>query len=194
MADCANCEDKKCRHGADCYSVADRARELVETQPCLSEYHKAATAIEGRHYLKKNRLQEIILFAKELELDTLGVAFCIGLSQEARTLVEILREDFTVHSVCCKAGGIRKGEYELESISGSSEEVMCNPFGQAEILNREGCQLNIICGLCVGHEAVFTKLSKAPIVTLITKDRVTGHNPAAALYCPYLRNNLRSDK
>ena len=37
-------------------------------------------------------------------------------------------------------------------------------------------------GLCVGHDSLFYKYSQAPVTTLITKDRVTGHNPAAALY------------
>ena len=37
-------------------------------------------------------------------------------------------------------------------------------------------------GLCVGHDSLFIKYSDAPITTLITKDRVLGHNPAAALY------------
>jgi uncharacterized metal-binding protein len=34
----------------------------------------------------------------------------------------------------------------------------------------------------VGHDALFTRHSQAPVTTLITKDRVLGHNPAAALY------------
>jgi len=34
----------------------------------------------------------------------------------------------------------------------------------------------------VGHDSLFIKYSKAPVTTLITKDRVLGHNPAAALY------------
>ena len=42
--------------------------------------------------------------------------------------------------------------------------------------------LNVIIGLCVGHDSLFIKYSKALVTTLITKDRVLGHNPAAALY------------
>lgn len=38
-----------------------------------------------------------------------------------------------------------------------------------------------VMGLCVGHDSLFYKYSDA-LVTLIAKDRVMGHNPAAALY------------
>jgi len=63
--------------------------------------------------------------------------------------------------------------------------VTCNPIGQAMLLNREETDMNIIVGLCVGHDILFTKHSEAPVTTLIAKDRVTGHNPAAALYTYY---------
>ena len=42
--------------------------------------------------------------------------------------------------------------------------------------------MNIIMGLCVGHDMLFNKYSEAPVTTLLVKDRVTGHNPAAVLY------------
>jgi uncharacterized metal-binding protein len=53
---------------------------------------------------------------------------------------------------------------------------------QARILNAEGMEMNIIMGLCVGHDMLFSKHSQAPVTTLVVKDRVTGHNPAAVLY------------
>ena len=70
---------------------------------------------------------------------------------------------------------------------------MCNPIGQAEMLNEAGTELNIICGLCVGHDAIFTMHCKAPVTTLIAKDRVLGHNPAAALYVQYIRREMEGD-
>jgi uncharacterized metal-binding protein len=53
---------------------------------------------------------------------------------------------------------------------------------QAKLLNEQKTDLNVIVGLCVGHDSLFIKYSDAPVTTLITKDRVLGHNPAAALY------------
>ena len=40
----------------------------------------------------------------------------------------------------------------------------------------------MVIGLCVGHDSLFYKYSEAYVTTLVTKDRVTGNNPAAALY------------
>ena len=49
-------------------------------------------------------------------------------------------------------------------------------------LQPRGTDMNIIVGLCVGHDMLFNKHSQAPVTTLIVKDRVTGHNPIAVLY------------
>ena len=59
---------------------------------------------------------------------------------------------------------------------------MCNPIHQSRRLNKEETDLNILVGLCVGHDSLFYKYSKAPVTTLVVKDRVLGHNPVAALY------------
>jgi len=45
--------------------------------------------------------------------------------------------------------------------------------------------MNIIVGLCVGHDITFTQLSEAPVTTLIAKDRLTIHNPSAVLFSHY---------
>ena len=58
----------------------------------------------------------------------------------------------------------------------------CNPIFQAKMLNAAGTQLNIVVGLCVGHDSLFYKYSDALVTTLVAKDRVLGHNPAAAMY------------
>ena len=39
-------------------------------------------------------------------------------------------------------------------------------------LNKEETDLNILVGLCVGHDSLFYKYSKAPVTTLVVKDRV----------------------
>ncbi|HHE07716.1 MAG TPA: DUF1847 domain-containing protein, partial [Chlorobaculum parvum] len=72
-------------------------------------------------------------------------------------------------------------EDELKLQPGTHESL-CNPVLQARLMNEHGTGLNVIIGLCVGHDSLFTKHSDAPVTTLIVKDRVLGHNPAAALY------------
>mgnify|MGYP000188900606 FL=1 len=59
---------------------------------------------------------------------------------------------------------------------------MCNPILQAKQLNAEKTDLNVVIGLCVGHDSLFNKYSYALVTTLLTKDRVPGHSAAAALY------------
>ena len=50
------------------------------------------------------------------------------------------------------------------------------------IENTKGTDFNVVMGLCVGHDSLFYKYSKALITTLVAKDRVLAHNPVGALY------------
>jgi len=156
----------------------------------IGRLHSAAAAIEAKHYGHETRLAEIIEFAKHLGCERIGLAFCIGLAEEARIVEAILSKEFDVVSVCCKACGIDKKQFDLPYVRKVDRESMCNPAGQADLLNTAGSELNILCGLCVGHDAIFSMVSRAPVVTLIAKDRVLGHNPAAAIYSQYVRRQF----
>ena len=59
---------------------------------------------------------------------------------------------------------------------------MCNPVLQAKYLNAAGTDLNILIGLCVGHDSLFYRYSEAFVTTLVSKDRVMAHNTVGALY------------
>ncbi len=94
-------------------------------------------------------------------------------------------QGFNPVSVCCKAGSIDKlelGLKESNKVRPDTFEPACNPVAQAKLLNRARTDLNVIVGLCVGHDILFTKYSEAPVTTLVVKDRVTGHNPVSVLY------------
>jgi uncharacterized metal-binding protein len=186
---CAQCDSKECRDGKDCFSQGDNHRQLYQDSH-IAKLHEAASTIEARYYGKETRLGEIILFAKELGYKKMGLAFCIGLSEEARVIDEVFSKHFEVASVCCKACGIDKKVFDLPQILSEDQEVMCNPAGQAQLLNDAKTQLNVLCGLCVGHDAIFTKVSDAPVTTLIAKDRVLAHNPAGAIYSRYIRRHF----
>lgn len=187
---CAACQTRNCRDGQDCFDNAETIRARYEDQR-VARLHKAATAIEGRHYCKEPRIREIVLFAKEMEYRKLGLAFCIGLAAEAEIIAEILSREFEVVSVCCKVCGISKKSLGLEQIHPKQDhETTCNPIGQATLLNEAGTELNIVCGLCVGHDAIFNTTSQAPVTTLITKDRVLAHNPIGAIYSQYIRRTM----
>jgi len=131
------------------------------------------------------RVEETIQFAQKNGYSRLGLAFCVGLTNEARTLTSILeRKGFEVVSICCKAGAIPKERIGLkpeEKIMGPHMyESMCNPITQAEVLNKEAVDLAILLGLCVGHDTLFIRYCHVPMIGV--KDRVLGHNPLAALY------------
>lgn len=122
----------------------------------------------------------------------MGIATCIGLIDEAKTFARILKKNGIEYvSVVCKVGGEDKANMGLAPedtiCKGAHPETMCNPILQARVLNREKTDLNIAIGLCVGHDALFSKYSDAPVTTLIAKDRVLGHNPVAALYSGYYK-------
>jgi uncharacterized metal-binding protein len=64
-------------------------------------------------------------------------------------------------SACCKVCGIDKKEFDLPYVRRVKHESMCNPAGQADLLNKAGSKPNILCGLWVGHDAVFSMVSQA---------------------------------
>jgi len=89
-----------------------------------------------------------------------------------------------VASVICMVGRTPKeflGIREDQKVNIGEFESMCSPIAQAKVLNKAKTDFNIIFGLCVGHDSLFMRYSNALCTTLVTKDRVTGHNPLAAL-------------
>ncbi len=95
------------------------------------------------------------------------------------------RRRIQVESVMCKTGSVPKetlGVKEDEKVRPGQFEPMCNPICQAKLLNRAGTQLNILLGLCVGHDTLFLKYSEAPATIFAVKDRALAHNPLGAIY------------
>jgi len=177
----------------------DVVKKVTESYhaPEVSEFARLASVQEAECYANrgagpyvmqpsKSRVQEVVEFAGKLGCRKLGMAFCVGLHKEAGMLEDVLESHgFEVVSVCCKAGAVPKEEIgikEEEKVRIGTFETMCNPILQAEMLNREETDLNIVIGLCVGHDSLFLKHANAFCTVLAAKDRVTGHNPLAALY------------
>jgi uncharacterized metal-binding protein len=158
------------------YNQSDRTRRMAH----------AAALVEARGYMKWTRVEETIEFARLMGFKKLGIACCVGLRREGAILENILKKNrFEVVSAICKTGAVPKeklGIKDHEKVHPRQFEAMCNPVAQAMLLDGAGSELNIIVGLCVGHDALFTKTSKAPVTTLVAKDRVLCHNPVAALY------------
>jgi uncharacterized metal-binding protein len=161
------------------------AREAY-TDEETREYALAAARTEADRYPLETRVEEVMSFARRIGARRLGIASCVGLIREARMLHEILETNgFRVKSVCCKVGSIPKEEIGLadeEKIHPGQFEALCSPIGQAKLLNEAQTDLNVLVGLCVGHDSLFFRHSDALVTVLVAKDRVTGHNPAAVLY------------
>lgn len=205
---CATCtfKDRICRKedgkGPDsCPTI--NYREVIEAatreyeKPEVKEFARMASIQESECYSNRHikpyvfhpvkpRVQEICEFAQKMGYQKLGIAFCAGLHPEAKALNRILEaQGFEVVSVVCKAGATPKeriGIEEEEKIDIGNFESMCSPIVQATILNKEKTDFNVLVGLCVGHDSLFFKYSEAYTTVLVAKDRVLGHNPAAALY------------
>ncbi len=143
----------------------------------------AAACVEYEGYGKRTRVEEVIQFAKKIGAGKIGIATCLGLIEESRTLAKILRVNgFEVVGSVCKTGATPKVDIGIPADCEAVGVNMCNPVLQAELLNDAKTDLNLIVGLCVGHDSLFIKHSNALCTSVITKDRVLGHNPAAALY------------
>ncbi len=189
--DCAvtncNLEDKS--YPDFCLTTHMNEEVLAEAMACYEEDENrrsmiAAAEVECDFYCQYTRVEEIMAYAQKMGMKKLGIATCVGLIRESRTLADILRRHgFEVYGIACKAGIQKKTSVGIpERCSEKLGANMCNPILQAKLLNEAKTDLNIVMGLCVGHDSLFYKYSEALVTTLVTKDRVLGHNPAAALY------------
>jgi uncharacterized metal-binding protein len=147
---------------------------------------RASAEVEGQYYGKLTRVEETLVFARKIGAKKIGIATCIGLIEETRTFARFLKlGGLDPYAVLCKVGSIDKTEIGIPDaikVKPGNDESCCNPILQAMLLNRWGSDLNVLVGLCVGHDSLFIRHSEAPVTTLIAKDRALGHNPAVALY------------
>jgi uncharacterized metal-binding protein len=164
-------------------------RAAITEKGCYDE----AEALQGRTLPVRPRIREIAEFAKAIGAKKIGLAFCNGLADEAgRALAILEKHGITVESVICCCGAVDKTAHGVppeEKVKGKDKfEAACNPLLQAELLNRAGTDFNVLIGLCIGHDMLFTSNSRAPVTTLIVKDRLSGHNPVISLYTRYHRD------
>ena len=196
MYTCAKCFQKGCKIQdmektlPECPSknreIQEEAKQLYQ-QPENHRTAFCAALTEAGGYCQDTRLIETIKFLHRGGYHRIGVAFCIGLFKETQEIVNILEyNEFEVVSVLCKNGAITKdflGLTDEQAVRGNCKtESMCNPIGQALLMNEQKTEFNLLVGLCVGHDTLFMKYSEAPITVLAVKDRVTGHNPLAPVY------------
>jgi uncharacterized metal-binding protein len=192
--------------------LKERALEALKS-PDVFEFARQASLQEGAGYNNRDkgyshisplkpRIVELIEFAHRMKFQRLGLVFCVGLRHEAALVHNILQNNnFETVSVVCKAGRVSKQELQLEQKDHvdktAANETMCNPILQAFVLNHYHTELNVLLGLCVGHDSLFIKYAEAFTTVLAVKDRLLGHNPLAAVYqydsyYRYLKNQIIS--
>ena len=187
-----NCHKHESRYPKFCLTTNIDDVMLEESLECYQEegidrkIAMAAADIEGQYYGQLTRVEEILAFARRIGAKKIGIASCVGLAAESKIFAEILKVNgFDVFMAICKVGSRDKVEIGLkeeQKIRPNTFEPMCNPVLQAKYLNKAKTELNVIMGLCVGHDSLFIKYAKATTTYLVVKDRVLGHNPIAALH------------
>lgn len=189
---CATCPTHACyTKGVNCTGTPLEEVKATYTEEEL-KIMEAAAYVEGTFYSNTCRLQETAEFARAMGYKKLGMAFCIGLSEEARYIAKYFeKEGFEFYSVCCKNCSFPKKELGLKQVKPELDhEAMCNPKYQAKFLNEIGVELFISCGLCVGHDTIFIANCNGPVTALVVKDRLLGHNPLAAIYSRYWKKKF----
>jgi len=155
-------------------------------EPFVMEVANASARVEAEGYGVWCRVEEICQFAHKMGFRKIGIASCISFVDLARVMSAILESHgFEVASVACKNGSVPKemiGIKEEQKVRPGNWESMCNPVSQATLLNSAGCELNVVMGLCVGHDSLFYRHAEGLVTTLVVKDRVLAHNPVGALH------------
>ncbi|WP_206812103.1 DUF1847 domain-containing protein [Paradesulfitobacterium ferrireducens] len=133
-------------------------------------------------HVLRSRVEELIFYCHDLGLKKIGIAFCVTLMTEAQNLAKLLSEaGLDPVPVCCRVGAVDYSEIGLPKAHPDKFAAICNPVAQAELLNLAEAELVVQVGLCLGHDLILQQTCKAPVTTLVVKDRVFDHHPVRAL-------------
>lgn len=184
--DCLACSEPVCMNGGKCLHPSG---DVLPPSHEILRMLEAAADITFESERVLCRMAELIYFVIEMEFRRVGVAFCVDLTEPTRILCGVLRRFTDVFAACCKLENPSpaSGETEEPGLDDPAgwRDLPCNPLGQAETLKRFGSEFNVIVGLCMGMDAVFTLASEVPVTTLFVKDRMLANNPIGAVYSDY---------
>lgn len=176
---CTSCNDRICRKQQNSCS-----RESFDIAEVIDQYHDpvnseivkaAAELVDFGRAGTLSRMEEIVEFATLMNYKKLGLAYCYGMEQHAKTIETVLKEKgFEVSAVSCSIGGLKQSEVNAASCI---HKVSCNPLGQAEQLNSEKVDLTLVVGICLGHDILLNRNLKMDFTTLVVKDRKYNHTP-----------------
>jgi uncharacterized metal-binding protein len=176
---CTSCDDRICRKQQDSCE-----RESFDKSEVIADYHEpvnskivkaAAELVDDGRAGTLSRMEEIVEFARLMNYKKLGLAYCYGMEQHARSIETLLTHNgFEVSAVSCSVGGLKQSEVNASSCI---HKVSCNPLGQAQQLNNENVDLTMVIGICVGHDIILNRNLNMDFMTLVVKDRKFNHAP-----------------
>lgn len=184
---CLQCVERGCLKGKPCIRGPFPEKKVFDAVKL--RIAEVAADVSAENERKLCRVAELVHFAQGMGYKRLGVAFCVELFQEAEILCGVLKRFFEVVPVCCRIGSV-----SCEASGEDSDPSLCNVLGQAEILNQNRTDLNVMVGLCVGCDILFTERSLAPATTLFVKDKSLANNPVGALYSRYYLEDIAETK
>jgi len=135
-----------------------RARRLRRPRDAPHRARVGARRVRG--YCKWTRVEEIVQFAKRMGFRKIGIANCISFVDHAYVLSASSRATASrscrsrARTATSQGGAGHRGPRKDPP---GQFEPLCNPVSQAELLNAHGCELNVVMGLCVGHDSLFFK-------------------------------------
>ena len=168
-------------------------QEIIDES--LKEYKKkknqkvmqASAETEFEYYCQATRVEETMLWAKKLGAKKIGIASCVGLLKRR---VGHWQQFFGKMVLRYMVLAVKPVKCQRQPL-GLTKDVMplvlicVIRFCRQRYLICVKTDINIVMGLCVGHDSLFYKYSKALTTTLVTKVGVLGHNPVAALNCAH---------
>ena len=193
---CVDCAVTACRYGREDYpafcptkNMDPEKRAAVIPEYFADEesarFSTCSIEVEGEYYGQMARVEETMEFARRVGAKKIGLAYCVEMAAEAELYTHILEiNGFEVVAVDCKVGGLDEGQVLFGQANG---RVMCNPLGQAKLLEEAKTDFNLLMGLCPGSDTLFIKTCRTMTSILINKDRLTCNNPAVTLYRPERR-------
>jgi uncharacterized metal-binding protein len=174
--DCLVCPDQRCLIGKNCDHFSYNGK--FTKNKTIKKIIEFAADVSNENERTLCRLSELVYYLVEMNYTKIGIAYCIELSEPTSIVTQVLRRFFNVFPICCKVGG----NIVDNNFGDNKTKIACNPQAQAEILNTLKVDFNIIIGLCVGIDSVFTEYSHAPVSTLFVKDKSLANNPIGAIY------------
>lgn len=150
-----------------------------ERQALMQAADRIPFAEDGR---LRNRVEELVAFARARGMRRIGVAFCVSLIREAQALGRTLQDEGLEPSlVCCRVGAVDYSAVDLPKAHPDRFAAICNPVAQARLLDEAKVDLVAQVGLCIGHDLILQEECEAPVTTLVVKDRALDHHPVRAL-------------